>query len=146
MPAITPDELKALDFGYLTGADLTDYVAMELLISRYQIDSSKFVRGVNTAYSELGNKLATRYNTAPEFLKRGDDREFTFVKIVALHALMNILANMQNFSILTQKEMAWAQQSVLDIRNEQMSLNLDISTALMISPAYIVSQSFGTLG
>lgn len=146
MPAITPDELKALDFGYLTGADLTDYVAMELLISRYQIDSTKFERGVKTSYSEVSNKLATRYNCIPELAKTGDDREFTFVKIVALHAIMNILANLQNISVLTQKEMDWARQCVMDIRNEQMSLNLDISTALMISPAFIVSQSFGTLG
>jgi hypothetical protein len=69
--AITTDQLKNLPFGYLRGADLIRYSAVQLLIKQYEVDPDSLSDGCNIAYSELISLLNTRYNLAVEFAKRG---------------------------------------------------------------------------
>lgn len=69
--AITTDQLKNLPFGYLRGADLIRWGALQLLIKQYEVDADSLSEGCQIAYSELISLLNTRYALADEFGKRG---------------------------------------------------------------------------
>lgn len=147
MAVLTPAELKALDFGYLTGEDLVQYCATELLISRYQVNQDAFINGVKTAYGEIINKLSTRYNVALEITtKTADAREITLVKIVSMYAIRNILGNTQNISKWTSDLITAAVQDVFDIRNGQGSLDIENAPLITQSLAHLVPSSYTIIG
>jgi hypothetical protein len=68
---LTVDQLKNLSFGYLCGADLIRYSAVQLLIKQYEVDPNSLQDGCNTAYAEIIGKLGTRYDLTNELLKKG---------------------------------------------------------------------------
>jgi len=64
-------ELEVSSFGYLTGYDLLQVCAPQLLITRYNIDSGCLQRGCNDAYGRAIRSLMTRYDVTDELKKNG---------------------------------------------------------------------------
>lgn len=146
MPTLTPDQLSALSFGYLTGNDLIFWCPTQFLISRYNVDNNCLDNGVATAYSEVINALATKYDVTSELMKLSGPREPTLVKILSICAVRNILGNMQNISDKSKDDFKWADDTLLAIRNGQMNLILTSSSLLQRSGAFLVDAKFGTIG
>lgn len=69
--ALTNAQLSALNFGYLTGANLMRWASPSLLIKQLEVDPSVLLDATNTAYKEVISKLSTRYDLTTEFLKTG---------------------------------------------------------------------------
>lgn len=223
---LTNDQLKNLSFGYLRGADLIRYSAVQLLIKQYEVDPDSLNEGCETAYSELKSLLNTRWNLVAEFEKRGftnatatatvaggvvtainvsyagtnygsapvvtitgsgtgatatanitngivtgititspgtgytsvptvtisgaatDPRTMMFVKLSAVCAVRNALGNLQNIGESMKDNFAWADKTILALRNAQQGMPSvsQSPTTTYGSPAEIVSSSFNTLG
>lgn len=69
--ALTPAQLVAMSFGYLTGADLNRFCPAELLIATYMKDPNSLQNGVNIGISEIIAALNTRYDLSAELQKIG---------------------------------------------------------------------------
>jgi len=69
--SLTIQQLKAMSFGYLTGSDLLQWCAGQLLIKQYEVDPTSLQNGCNFAYSEVIGQLSTRYKIAAELSKVG---------------------------------------------------------------------------
>jgi hypothetical protein len=80
---ITNEQLKNLNFGYLRGADLIRYSAVQLLIKQYEVDPDSLREGCEIAYSELISLLNTRFNLADEFAKRGFTNATATASVIA---------------------------------------------------------------
>lgn len=61
--------LQDISLGYLTGADLCQWCAPQLLIKQYTVDANCLARGSSTAYAEAAAALRTRYSTSVELAK-----------------------------------------------------------------------------
>lgn len=144
---MTIDELKAMSLGYLTGADLLRFCPFQLLNSQYTVDNNSLQQGATMAYAEIMGKLRTRYDLTNEISTvRGDQRETNLVRIVSILAVRCVLSNVQNLSEDMVNHFRWADSAVRDIRNEQMNLILPVENVQTASTAYLVPNSFNTLG
>jgi len=148
--ALTPtyNDIKALDFGYLTGADLLAYCPFQFLAKQYAVDNLSLETGVQTAYNEIISQLTTRYDLTSEFAKTLSDRYFLMVKIVAIASIRNILAEFQNISDNVKIHFAWLDKTLKDIREGQISLiNITVqSNETVYSVASLIKSSYSTLG
>ena len=148
--AISVIELKALAFGYLTGADLKQFCAAPLLIKIYEVDNDSLQAGCNIAYSELTSNLANRYNIANE-LSLTSGRNLLCVKLASILAVHNILGDAYS-SETTVENYKDAKKDLIAIRNGQLSLNLKLpeNSEGEISPTYsdaqMIRSNFHTLG
>jgi hypothetical protein len=68
---LTVDQIKQMNFGYLTGADLVRWCAAAHLIKQYNVDPDSLQDGCSTAYKEVRNKLSTRYDITDELKNNG---------------------------------------------------------------------------
>lgn len=64
--AITAAQLEAMNFGYLSGADLAQWCNTQLLISTYNVRPNLFTKAVKQAISEIKSKLLNLYDLANE--------------------------------------------------------------------------------
>lgn len=64
--AITVAQLEAMNFGYLSGADLTQWCNAQHLISAYNSRPSLFAKAVPQAISEIRSKLYNIYDLTEE--------------------------------------------------------------------------------
>jgi hypothetical protein len=149
--SLTIAELKALPFGYLTGADIKQFCAPNLLIAEYEKDSTSLQSGCNMAYEEIRSSLSNRYSVDAE-LALTTGRNQLCVKITAIMAIRNILGGAQNISDKMVLDFTWADKQLVAIRNGQIALSLTIpedsegNTAVNYSNAELIKSNFQTLG
>lgn len=143
---MTPEQLSALSFGYLLGSDLVYWCPTQFLISRYNVDNGVLSSGTATAYSEVINQLATKYDIVGTLQMVSGPREPTLVKILAILSVRNILGNMQNISEAMMVNFKWASDTLLAIRNGQMNLILNAASFPLRSGAFLVNAKFSTIG
>jgi hypothetical protein len=150
--ALTNAELLALDFGYLTGADLAAWVNFTLLISQHTKNAASLQQACDFAIAEVTGNANTTYNMAAEFATTGDDRSKLCVKITSIIACRNAVAN-----ILTEGDQLfglfkWADAQVLALRNGQLNIPAalpvvdDETLVTPYSENITVDSSFRTLG
>lgn len=153
---VTYDNIAVLDFGYLNGRDLLRYCPYQNLAKQYQTDPNILINGVYTAYSELIASLTTRYNIQNELLKSGQgsgsgstsaERSLIVVKIVSSLAIRNILGEFVAISDNMQRQFDWADKTLKEIRNGQISLvDIEVREETAQSGAAIVEINYGYLG
>jgi hypothetical protein len=151
MATITPDQIKVLDFGYLTGADLMAFCSWTLLANQWQINNDNLQAGCDFAYAEVTGKANRKYDIAAELAKTGADRSQLCVKLTAIIAIRNILASTANVSDIIMNQYSWADKSMLELRNGQLNLPLALSpvpsNAIPVySGACLIADNFSTLG
>lgn len=66
MPVLSSSALQALNFGYVSGADLAQWANMQPLISEYTQRPYLFQQAVNQAVSEVRSKLFNIYDLTSE--------------------------------------------------------------------------------
>jgi len=148
--AISIPDLKALNFGYLSGADLKQFCAAPILIKIYETDNDALQSGCNIAYAELSSNLSNRYNIANE-LALTSGRNLLCVKIATILAIHNILGDSYS-SEITANNYGDAKKDLIAIRNGQLALSLKLpeTSEGEISPSYsdaqMIKSNFQTLG
>jgi hypothetical protein len=94
----------------------------------------------------------TGYVTAPTITISGgasdDPRTMMFVKLSAICAVRNILGNLQNIGDAMANNFAWADKTIMALRNAQQGMPTvnQSPTITYGSPAEMVNSSFNTLG
>ena len=89
----TYSEIKALSFGYLSGADLLKFCPSQILIKQYQTDTDFISDCVDMAYSEITSNLINRYDIEAE-LDLTTGRNLMVVKLTAICAVRNLTGEM----------------------------------------------------
>lgn len=147
MAAPTYDELKALEFDYLTGSDLLRFCPYQVLQKQLAIDDDSVQIGCDIAYSEMLSTLGARYDIATELAKTGASRYSLAIKIAAILAVRNIVGNQSGLPQNMLDNFTWVDKTILNIRNGQESLaGLNISPDAHISKTELIPGSFTTLG
>ena len=147
MAVITIATLQALNLGYLTGEDLIQWCAAQLLIHQYTVDNNSLENGCNFAYSEMIASLGNRYDINTELTtKTGTARARLSVKICALLAIENALGNAQNISEKMRDDFNYAHKCLMLIRQGEMNLPITYATVPVASDSGLICQSFGTIG
>lgn len=145
--APTIEDIKALDFGYITGNDLLKYCPLQLLQKKYTVDDKSVEDGVIIAYSEVISKLSTKCDINSEFLKRGSQRYFLITKITAIASVRNIVSDLPGIPDNMKSNFDWLRQEFEDIRNGNESLpNAIVAEETIVSKTELIQNSFGTLG
>jgi hypothetical protein len=143
----TLEQIKALDFGYLTGVDLMQYCPFQLLQKQYTIDDTSIESAVLTAYSEVNGKLSTRNDITIEYTKTGTSRYYVIVKLTSLTAIRNLTSNLAGIPENMIKNFEWVDRTCREIQQGQVSLTgLKVPNATVASGASLISQSFDTIG
>ena len=150
--SLTVAELKALNLGYLSGADLLQFCVAPLLIKCYEADNDSLQNGCSTAYVQLDGNLSSRYDVESE-LALTTGRNLLCVKITAIIAIQNIFAGGISNIGEDYKDLFDANyKELLAIRNGQMALKLkqpqdsEGNTAPNYSSAGLIHSNFKTLG
>jgi hypothetical protein len=147
MAALTIEEVKALDFEYLTGDDLLKYCPFPILQKQGSVDDTAIESAVETSYSEVTDLIGVNYDMALELAKTGEDRSKTIVKVLSLAAVRNLTANLPAIPDNLINQFSWLDKTILSIRNGQSSLTkLSKKDDTVNSGAYIVDNEFSTLG
>lgn len=147
MAVLTIDEIKALDYGYLTGADLLRFCPFQVLQKQYAVDADSLDDGCKIAYSELKSSLSARYDISTELTKTADTRYPLTVKLAAIFAIRNIVGNQAGLPDNMVKNFDWADRTIMNIRNGQESLiSLNIASTAKLSNTSLISSSFEKLG
>lgn len=68
--ALTPDQLSILPFGYLSGTDLMQFGAIQLLTKQYAAFPQSLQNGCNIAYAKITSNLVNRYDIKSELAKK----------------------------------------------------------------------------
>lgn len=123
--AMTTDQLKALAFGYLTGADLMQFCPAALLIKQLEVDSGGLQTACNFAYAEVVAALTNLYDINLELTKRAADRSILCVKVAAIHAVANALGSAQGISEKMVMDIQLARKDLLAMRTGQLQLPLN---------------------
>lgn len=144
---LTNDELDALNFGYLTGADLSMWSSYQVLIKNWEVNNNRLLQGCQIAYQEVTNMFLTKYDVQREINAISGTREAAFVKFVAITALKNILGNMAGEGTVTAANFAWHDAMLNDIRMgiDNFSLYAPASPCIE-SSAFLVPGNFRFLG
>lgn len=66
---ITPSDLQATNYGYLSGADLATWCNIQLLIAQINVRPNIIQKAVNTAIAEVVSKLSNVYDLTTELQK-----------------------------------------------------------------------------
>ncbi len=150
--AITNAELLALNFGYLQGADLAQFVNYNLLISQYTKNPASLQNACDLAVAEVTGNADTKYNIDLEFAKRGGARAFLCVKITALVACRNAVANILSEGDQLRDLFAWADKQILALRNGQLNIPVQlppVDADTLVTPyssSEVVYSAFRTRG
>ena len=149
MATPTYDDIKALDFGYLTGANLLQWCPAQFLIKQQIQDLDAIATGVAMAYQEVIADLSSRYDINSEFAKTGSSRFMVVVKITSVMAIRNILGNSSGMPEVVIKHFDWLDVTIKAIRNGQLSLPSvkipDPATQAAPSDIILTPSSFNTL-
>lgn len=147
MATLTNQQLDAMSFGYLTGADLAMFSAYQLIIKQYETSPNKLQQGCTTAYQEVANMFLTKYDVKRELTAISGPREEAFVKFVAITALKNILGNMAGEGTVTEKNFIWHDEQMDKVREGIDNYALyPPANKCIESSAFLVGQNFRTLG
>jgi phage gp36-like protein len=144
--AYTVAQLETLTFGYLTGTDLVQFCAPQLLIKQTEVDINSLQRACNLAYAEIISNLTTRYDIKTELNKTGTARSLMCVRMVAILAVKYSLANFQNISDDLRQMIDGNKWDIINVRNGQINLPLNVAAANVVSDAILWDNSFQTLG
>lgn len=146
MPTITPQQLAAMSFGYLTGQDLIDYCSTQLLISQYNKSSQSLQDGCNNAQSEMIGYFYTKYDVMREFNMISGPRQNLVVQLTAILAVRNILRNVAGIGPVEEANFAWAENIIERTLNGTFNLPLHGASCVINSGAGLVGQNFRNLG
>lgn len=147
MAAPTIEEIKAMDFGYLTGIDLLRYCPFQVLQKQFAVDDQALIIGCDIAESEALSKLGSRYDISTELGKTDTARFPLMIKIIAILAIRNIVGNQAGLPENMTQNFVWVDAEMLNIRNGQTSLTgLDIAADAKKSGTELIDSSFETLG
>lgn len=149
--APTNTQLNAMQFGYLSGRDLTAWCSYSVLISQYQKDPDQFENALNygcqIAYQEVTNMFLTKYNVPLELNAISGKRELAFVKFVAITALKNILGNLAGEGTVTEANFKWHDDMLNKIREGVENFALQPPAGpCYASDAKLYPQNFNWLG
>ncbi len=143
---MTPQELSTKSFGYLTGADLIQWSSVQLLIKQGEVLPESLQNGCSIAYSEAINLFRTKYDVVSELNMISGSREVTFVKLVAILAVRNILGNMAGVNDTTKMNFDWATETIHQIQSGLFSLGLKGANRCIRSGSILVQSNFSLLG
>jgi hypothetical protein len=163
MPVITVADIQAMQFGYLAGSDLTDFLSSQTLITQETVTPGLLQRMVTKAYAKIISQLSAKCQIATELKKTAppypqttpptaDTRSQTIVEIVTLLACENIVSRVPGLPEALKNKFATMHQLILDIRNGQAAIpDVPFEAASPadnrnISRSRIVGNSFKTLG
>ena len=143
----TTPEIKALNLGYLTGADVLQYINLQVITNRLSIDSNSLFAAAQDSYEEIKAHLATKYDIESELLKTGSNRYRLTVNLCAVLTVQRLVASMAGIPETTREAIKWAHDTILAIRNGQLSLLLvKQSSDARSSVGEVIKGSFYTLG
>jgi len=156
MAALTIADIIALDFGYLSGQDLLDFVPSQFLINQETITSGLLQRSVNKAYAEIISQLSSKCQIATELTKKfptgtdADTRSQVIVKYVALMSIKNCVSRAQGLPDHLKSNFGEVNEALLAIRNGQASIP-DIQQEAApnqgnISKTELIKSSYNSLG
>jgi hypothetical protein len=143
---LTPTQLMAMNFGYLTGQDLVRWCSTQLLIKSWEVNNQALEDGCNNAYSEMTEYFATKYDVQREFNMISGPRQNTVVKLTAILAIRDILGNMAGIGPVTEANYKWADDKILDIQQGLYTLPLYGVAITVNSGAFIVPSNYNNLG
>lgn len=146
MATLTNDQLAAMKFGYLTGADLQQYSSSQVLIKAYEVRSSCLQQGCDNAYSEMIGYFYTKYDVQREFNTISGPRQNVVVKLTAILAVRDVLGNMAGIGDVTKDNFAWADETIRMVQQGLFNLPLYGASCRIESNAFLVPQNFRTLG
>ena len=87
---VDPIDIKTMDFGYLMGIDLIQYLPEYYLEAVYDKNADSLQRAVHIAKSRVQNYLAALYDLSAEYQKTGWDRNGVVLKLVIFCACWEI--------------------------------------------------------
>jgi len=146
MATLTNAQLDAMNFGYLMGSDLAQYVAYQVLIKQWETSNNKLQDGCDNAYSEMIGLFATKYDVQREYANISGPRQNIVVKLTAILAVRDILGNMAGIGPVTEANFAWADDIINRTQNGTFNLPLYGANCLVESNAFLVQQNFRNLG
>lgn len=146
MATLTNDQLAAMNFGYLSGADLQQYCSSQVLIKCYEVRQDCLQQGADNAQSEMIGLFYTKYDVLREFNMISGPRQNLVVKLTSILAVRDILGNMAGISEVTKMNYAWADDIIFRTQNGTFNLPLYGVSIGINSGAFLVRQNFGTLG
>lgn len=146
MPTLTNDQLSATSFGYLSGSDLMQWVAAQLLIKAYEVRQTSLQDGCSMAYGEVIRALLNRYAIQDEMSNVSGTRDILIVKVTSILAVRNILGNVVGVSDLLASHYNWADETLRNLRLGFINAILPSATLTNKSDSFLVRQNFHTLG
>lgn len=144
--AKTIEEIKALNFGYLTGEDLVNYCPFQTLQLQDLVSPTFLDIQINTAYEEIKSYLRPRYLIENELEKTGNDRNKLCVKLTTIQAIKNIIHNLTGISEKQKEQFEENVNTLRAIQNGQLSLNIESDESDTASTTEVLSSSFLTIG
>lgn len=122
---VDPIDIKTMDFGYLMGIDLIQYLPEYYLEAVYDKNADSLQRAAHIAKSRVQNYLAALYDLSAEYQKTGWDRNGVVLKLVIFCACWEIASGdeaikksltdaYQDF-LRTIDELQSRKQSLLDV-------------------------------
>lgn len=146
MQTLTPQQLAAMSFGYLTGQDIIQYASTQVLTKQWEQNNGILQTGCDNAYSEMIGYFYTKYDVLREFNQVSGTRQQIVVKLTAILAVRDILGNMAGIGEVTKDNYAWADDIIGRTQNGTFNLPLYGANCIIESSANLVRQNFGTLG
>lgn len=146
MATLTNDQLAAMSFGYLIGANLMQYSSAQTLIKCYEVNNTSLQQGCDNAYSEMVGYFYTKYDVQREFNMISGPRQNLVVKLTAILAVRDILGNMAGIGEVTKDNFIWADDIIARTQNGTFNLPLYGVANCLDSGAFLVPQSFRWLG
>lgn len=146
MPTLTPQQLTAMNFGYLQGSDLIRWCSVQVLTKQWEVNNNCLIDGCNNAYSEMMEYFATKYDVQREFNMISGPRQYTVVKMTSIMAIRDILGNMAGIGPVTQDNYKWLDDKILEIQQGLYTLPLYGVAITINSGAFLVPQNYNSLG
>jgi hypothetical protein len=140
------EEIKSLQFDYLTGQDLLRIINYQLLTKQQSIDSDSLNYSVKMAISEIKSNLISKYDIESEFEKTGNDRNLYIVKLTTICAIKNICGNSNAVNDYLASIFTGYDEEIKMIRSGQSSLNIKSVADSQKSKISIVSSTFNMIG
>lgn len=145
--AATYEDIKALDFGYLTGLDLVSYCPNEIVIKQYNTDSDMFVVWINAAISTMKSLLSTSIDLGDEFEKTQTDRDGYILKLTTVCAVENITNKLTALPDNMKALIDWKNKECDELRKKQRSTpQVKAAPDEIRQTSSLISSSFNSLG
>lgn len=147
MATLTNDQLAAMSFGYLNGADLIGVCSPQILIKQFEVNNASLQYNCDIAYQQVTNMFLTKYDVKRELHAISGARELAFVRFTAVVAIRNLLGNMAGEGTVTEANFKWQDDMLNKIREgiDNFSLYPPASPCYE-SSARLYPQNFRWLG